>query len=166
MPFRFLAGKTHKFAEYNWCTADMSRVIDTLYDALNEIKEDPGLILDPLFMMNIFKEYREKLPPFKEYRELTFKKKQMQVVARQDGTKVVYFARLFKYLFDPQRLTDKETKQKVLEFGPVAVIAFIRELLDEKKATWKYLSISGSGYRWANSTDERKAALIGMTGVY
>jgi hypothetical protein len=47
----------------------------------------------------------------------------------------------------------------------VAVIAFIRELLDEKKVTWKYLSISGSNYCWANSTDERKAALIGMTAT-
>ena len=29
------------------------------------------------------------------------------------------------------------------------------------KATWKYLSFSGRVYCWANSTDERKAVLIG-----
>jgi hypothetical protein len=78
MPFRYPAGKTHEFAEYNWGAADMSRVIDTLHDALSDIKEDPSLILDPLFMMNIFKDYRDELPPFKDYWRLTFKKKQMQ----------------------------------------------------------------------------------------
>jgi hypothetical protein len=101
MPFRYLAGKTHEFAEYNWGAADMSRVIDTLHDALNDINKDPSLILDPLFMMNIFKEYRDQLPPFQDYWELTFKKKQMKVIARQDGTKVVHFARLLRYLFNP-----------------------------------------------------------------
>jgi hypothetical protein len=97
-------------------------------------------------MMNIFKDYRDELPPFKDYWQLTFKKKQMQVVARQDGTKVVHFARLLKYLFDPKRDTDKDTNERVLELAAVAITAFIRELLDEKKATWKYLSISGSDY--------------------
>jgi hypothetical protein len=112
MPFCYLAGKTHEIAEYNWGAADMSRVIDTLHDALNEIKEDPGLVLDPLYMMNIFKEYRDELPPFKEYWELTFKKKQMRIVNCKDGTKVVNFTRLLKYLFDPKRLTDKETTKR------------------------------------------------------
>jgi hypothetical protein len=32
-------------------------------------------------------------------------------------------------------------------------------------AMWKYLSVSGSEYCWANSTEERKAALIGMTAT-
>jgi hypothetical protein len=105
----------------------MSRVIDTLHNSLNDINDDPSLILDPLFMMNIFKEYRDQLPPFH------FKKKQMKVIARQDGTKVVHFARLLKYLFNPTRRTDKETND--------------------------------SDYCWANSTDERKAALIGVTAT-
>jgi hypothetical protein len=98
-------------------------------------------------------------------RLLTFKKKQMQVVARQDGTKIVHFARLLKYLFNPKRITDKNTNERVVELGSVATNAFIKELLDQKKATWKYLSISGSDYCWANSTDERKAALVGATAT-
>ena len=89
----------------------------------------------------------------------------MQVVARQDGTKIVHFARLLKYLFNPKRITDKNTNERVAELGSVATNAFIKELLDQKKATWKYLSISGSDYCWANSTDERKAALVGATAT-
>ena len=51
------------------------------------------------------------------------------------------------------------------DLASIAVTAFVGELLNEKKATWKYLSISGSDYCWANSTDERKAALIGVTAT-
>ena len=94
----------------------MARVIDTLHSTSETIQADPSLILDPLFMMNIFKDYRDELPPFKDYWELTFKKKQMQVVCRQDGTKVVHFARrLVKNLFNPTRCTDKNTNERVRE---------------------------------------------------
>ena len=165
MPFRYLAGKTHEFTQYNWGAADMSRVIDTLHETLKRIKADPDLILDPLFMMNIFKDYRNELPPFKEYWELTFKKKQMQVIARQDGTKIVHYARLLKYLFHPTRSMDKDTNARVIELAYVAINAFIQELLDPKKATWKYLSDSGSDYCWSKMTNERKEALVGVTAT-
>jgi hypothetical protein len=76
MPFSFLAGKTHQFSEYGWGAADMAGVVDTLYDALKKIEDKPKLILDPLWMMGIFDKYRQKVPPFNEYIEMTFKTKQ------------------------------------------------------------------------------------------
>jgi hypothetical protein len=152
----------YTFPQPQWGAADISRVIDALHNALNDINDDPSHILDPLFMTNIFKEYRDQLPPFQDYWELTFKKKQMKVIARQDGITVVHLARLLKYLFNPTRRTHKATNDRVEELASIAVTAFVGELLNQKKATWKYLSISGSNYCWANSTDERKAALIGV----
>ena len=84
VPFCYLAGKMHEFSKYGWGAADMSRLVDTLYDALKRIKEDKNkLIFDPLFMINIFQEHWEQLPPFKEYWDMTFKKKQMQVIAQK-----------------------------------------------------------------------------------
>ena len=85
---------------------------DTLHEKLNMIKDKPELILDPLFMNDIFKEYDNNLPPFAKYWDLMFKKKQMKVVARKDGSKVVHYSRLRKYLFDPTRETDKGTPIK------------------------------------------------------
>ena len=79
MPFRWLAGKTHELAHHNWSPLSMSRVLDTLDEKLATIKANPKLILNQRFMMDIFKEYREELPEFKEYWEDTFKKRQMSV---------------------------------------------------------------------------------------
>ena len=45
-------------------------------------------------MMNNVLKYIDELPPFKEYWTQMFKKKQMAVVARKSGTKVVHLARL------------------------------------------------------------------------
>ena len=91
-----------------------------------------------------------------------FKKKQMKVVARKDGSKVVHYSRLRMYLFDPTRETDKETTSKVIELTTTAIVAIISELEDEKKATYKYLNISGSDYCFANCSNKRKAALLGV----
>jgi hypothetical protein len=57
MPFRYLAGKSHEFKEYGWGAADMGHVLDTLYDKLQEIWQNPKLILVQSFMMDIMKQY-------------------------------------------------------------------------------------------------------------
>ena len=152
-------------SKYNFGTADMGRVMTTLHEKLNMINDKPELILDPLFMNDIFRKYREELPPFAEYWDLMFKKKQMKVVARKDASKLVHYSRLRKYLFDPTRETDKETTATLLELTGTAIVGIITELEDERKATYTYLDISGSDYCFANCSDERKAALLGVTAT-
>ena len=63
---------------------------------MSAIFEKPELIHDKTFMMDIFKIYRDKLPPFKEYWDEMFTKKQMSVVARKSGAKIVQFAEIKK----------------------------------------------------------------------
>ena len=60
---------------------------------MSAITEKPELIHDETFMMDIFKVYRDELPPFKEYWDEMFTKKQMPVVARKSGSKVVQLAK-------------------------------------------------------------------------
>ena len=74
-------------------------------------------------------------------------------------------SRLQKYLFDPTRETNKETKATLLELTDTAIVGIITELEDERKATYKCLEISGSNYCFANCSDERKAALLGVTAT-
>jgi hypothetical protein len=95
-------------------------------------------------MMNIFEEYCNELPPFKDYGELMYDKKQMKVVCRTDGTSVVHYKRIHNNLFHPAKRSDVETTEQVIELLGVATEALLRELLDEKKATYKYMSVSGS----------------------
>eukprot|EP00956_Cyclotella_meneghiniana_P033421 scaffold95984_cov36-Cyclotella_meneghiniana.AAC.1 len=125
MPFRYLAGKSHQFRKHGWGAADMSRVIDTLYSKLEDIKESPSLILDETFMMNIFEEYRNELPPFKEYWELMYHRKQMRVVCRTDGTSVVHYNRIRHRLFHPTKASDVETTPRVIELAEVATEAIV-----------------------------------------
>ena len=75
------------------------------------------------------------------------------------------YGRLRKHLFTPTRTTDKETTAQVLELTNVAIETLISELENEKKATYWYLDISGSDYCVANSSDERKEALLGVSAT-
>ncbi len=65
-------------------------VIDTLYEKMTELYKPPSLILDDDFMMNIFSEYLQELPPFEEYWKLTLKKSKCQLllVATKMGLKL------------------------------------------------------------------------------
>ena len=55
VPFRWLSGKTHELKDYGtdfgWGAMSMSRVIDTLYEKMNEPHKSPILIVDDGFMM-------------------------------------------------------------------------------------------------------------------
>jgi hypothetical protein len=46
-----------------------------------------------------------------------------------------------------------------------AADAMCTELQDKKKATYKYLSISGSEYSWNHCGEEKKKALLGNTAT-
>jgi hypothetical protein len=162
MPFRYLAGKCHEFREYRWGVADMGRVLDTLYDNMQKLSHKPTLILDESFMMDIFKPYRDELPPFQEYWDIIFKKKQMKVISRKDGSKVVHYARLLTCLFSPRREADLAATDRVHELGSIAASTIIRELLDQNKATYKYLLLSKSEFSHRYSTLARKQSLIGI----
>ena len=39
IPFHYLAGMMHEFSKYGWGAADMTRVVDTLYEALKKIRK-------------------------------------------------------------------------------------------------------------------------------
>jgi predicted transcriptional regulator len=55
-----------------------------LYSKLQDLQDRLSMILDENFMMNIFEEYLQALPPFKEYWDLMYSKKQMKVVCCTD----------------------------------------------------------------------------------
>jgi hypothetical protein len=50
----------------------------------------------------------------------------------------------------------------VHELGSIPSSTIIRELLDQSKATHKYLSVSESEFLYRYSTEERKQSLIGI----
>ena len=110
IPCRWLAGKPHELARYEWGPMLMGRVIDMLNDAMGEIHKTPAMILDEKYMMAIFDEYLHKLPLFKKYWDELLSK-------RKSGTKVVHYARLLTQLFAPTRLADMKTGQRVIDLA-------------------------------------------------
>jgi len=89
-----------------------------LNDAMGEIYKTPSLILDEKYtMMAIFEEYLHELPPFKKYWDELLSKRQMSVIARKSGTKVVHYARLLTQLFTPTRIADIKTGQRVIDLA-------------------------------------------------
>jgi hypothetical protein len=56
MPVQWLAGNTENLAEYSFGAISMGRTVDMLEDTFNKICNDGSLILDEVFMINIFSE--------------------------------------------------------------------------------------------------------------
>ena len=156
LPMRWLAGKTPELAEYNWGPVSMGRALDTLHATMKEIIEKPSLILEEDYMMNIFKEYIDELTPFKEYWDFMFNKKQMAVVARKSGAKVLPLAKLRDECFSPKNSTNKKTDDRVIELAGVASSTMVRELEDPKMATYRHLTISRSEYSYTYLSQKRK----------
>ena len=60
---------------------------------------------------------------------------------------------------------DKATNDLVEKFAGEAVAVLVREMEDQHKATWKYLSINKQPYSWEHMSAKRKAALEGVTST-
>ena len=83
----------------------------------------------------------------------------MNVVASESGATVLQFAELRKELFSPSDPTNAGTNGRLIELARVAAQGILDELHDEKKATWKYLSVSGSPVSFLGCPKEVKEGL-------
>ncbi len=160
LPMRWLAAKTSQLAEYKWGPVSMGRALDTLREAMLKVEANPRVVLSEVFMMGIFNEFYEELPPFKEYWTFLFKKKR-RFISKSTGAKVLPVSKLREECFQPHNKTNKEVGERVIELAQVAATAILKELHDQKKATWKYLTISGTNFSFTLCPDEVKERLLG-----
>ena len=56
--------------------------------------------------------------------------------------------KLLEELFSPQDLNNKDSNTILETLGMIAVKDMINDIEDKTKATYKYLSISGTEYSW------------------
>lgn len=161
MPMRWLAGKTHELAEFKWGPISMNRVLDHLLADVRSIADEPQLIHDETFMMGMMDKWKEQLPPFKEYMKHQFEDKTTKLFGDSSGTKAVPFHEVRKELFHPTDQDNKDSTPMLEELAVIACKAWVEDMLDEKKATYLCLSVSGSEISWDHCPDEVKEALYG-----
>ena len=97
---RWLEGNTHELKEFpvgappeeQWFTRTMGRVLDTLHEKLGEIIAFPYLFLSEQYMMNIFSEYANEIPPLKYYLQLMLNNRNMMAKNRDTGMRVAHLA--------------------------------------------------------------------------
>ncbi len=82
-------------------------------------------------------------------------------MASESGATVLQFAKLRKELFLPSDTTNASTNGHLIELARVAAQAILDELHDDKKPTWKYLSISESPLSFLGCPKEVKEGLYG-----
>ena len=164
IPMRWLAGKTQELKDYpvgarpenQWCSRSMGRVLDTFYQRVKNIIALPSLFLSESYMMSLFSEFEEELPPFKKYMNDTFTKRSMIVRSRKSGMRVAHLAMAKRELFNPRKSTNIKTTSRLLELICVGFSRIKTELEDKRKANYRNLSISGDSRSWAGCTDADK----------
>ena len=164
IPCRWLAGNTYKLAKDKWGARSMGRAVDILHTACGEILDDIKLIHDEKYMMNIFDEIAEEIQDFKMFLEFQFKNKKTEFIAKSK-TKSVPYSMLIDELFYPKDDDNKDSTVILETVAKLGIEALLRELEDEKKATYKYLSVSGTAFSFDHCPENIKQAMMGMMAV-
>lgn len=90
----------------------------------------------------------------------------MALITRKAETKVSHVTRLWKELFLSRGSIVRKTKYQIEELSKTTADAILTKLHDEKKKEPnKYLSSLGLECSWKYCSEERKAALLGITST-
>jgi len=106
IPFRWLAGNTHKLAQHKWGARSMGRAVDILHTACGQLLDDIKKIHDKKFVMNLFDDMANEIPEFKEFLTYEFKKKQTEFIALSK-TKSIPYSKLIDELFTRKMTTTR-----------------------------------------------------------
>ena len=134
-PLRWLAGKTHEFAEYGWGARHMGLVLDIFLGKMEFLRDNPTFILNEDWMMTMFHGLFEMLPPLRDYYRETFSKQSRYLVGRDSGAKVMPHCIARKRLFRPVDKTNRNTNKRLIELVGVVMPNIISEMLNPKKRT-------------------------------
>ena len=98
-----------------------------------EVTAEPKKVFDENFMMSMFQEYINELPPFKDYWTNLIEKKPMIVVASDSGTKVLQFAELKNDLFNPRDNTNADTDERLVKLSNLLLKEFLMSYTTKRR---------------------------------
>ena len=117
----------------------MGRILDTLHEKLGQIIVFTVLFLSEQYMMNIFSEYANEIPPFKDYLQLMFNSRSSMVKNRTTGMRVTHLDIEKREMFNPKKKANIKSTDRILEIVYVGMTKMKKELIDTRKATWRNL---------------------------
>ena len=162
MPTRWLAGKTHELADYDFGYYDMGKVLTCMETAFEAILDDPSLFLDEDFMLNtMFKEISDQVDPFAEYISHMYEQKVTLTVTGANNDDL-YYDDLRATLFYPSRKDIIQTDGLATGLAVVVAAAFLKEFRDETKPTHHYLASAGVIYSLENISEEEHKSGYGI----
>ena len=142
----------------------MGCAADILHIACGQLLDDIKLIHDEKFMINMFDDIANEIPEFKDFLEYEFKNKKTEFISASQ-TKLVPYSKLIDELFSPKDDDNKDSTEILETVAKLGIEAMLCELEDETKATYKYLSVSGSPYYFEHCPEEVKEAMMGTMAV-
>ncbi len=161
LPMRWLAGNTHKLAEYGWGERSMGRAINLLHDAFVEIQSDGLLLLDQDFIMNIFSLLYEEIPPLKQYLNYHFEEKEGNVIgSNKEHDRVLAIDEAMAELFYPQKLENCQTTEFCHKLSVGVATRLLTKLINPKKSTHNYINDGMLAFN--NLSLAEKEASLGM----
>ena len=114
--------------------------------------------------MSIFDEIAKEIPDFQTFLEFQFKNKNTEFIATSKTTSVPY-CMLIDELFSPKDDDNKDSTEILETVAKLGIEALVCELEDEKKATYRYLSVSGTAFSFDHCPENIKQAMMGMMAV-
>ncbi len=132
---------------------------DILHEKLSIIKTDRSKLLNEDFVMNIFDNLAQELPPFADHLEYIFEMKENTTI--DDKIKVLPAGLIQCELFYPIHVENQESTKLVKKLADDVSLVWINELEDPKKATSYHLSSSEGKWSWGQTPDVKKKAGLG-----
>ena len=161
LPMRWLAGNSHKLSDYGWGERSMGKALTLLHDAFVDVQGDGALLLDDIFIMNIFSPLYEEIPPLKEYLNYHFEEKEGNVIGScKEHERVLAIDEAMAELFFPQKMENRQTTEFCKELAVGVATTLLTELTDPKKSTSNYINDGLLAFN--NLTDAEKKASLGM----
>jgi hypothetical protein len=168
LPHRWLSGRSHTLAAFDWSERSMGITVDVLERAMVKVlagdeSHAPGeLLLDQAFVFSIWDDL-PSLPPFKDYLKYMYETKQMATA----GSSITehHLAKLRDELFHPELEDNIATTPIALELALGAANDLLEELRDPKKATSRHLSSADGKLSWGKTTAEEHELAKGKLAV-
>ena len=138
----------------------MGRAVNMIHNACKDMIDNVTLINNDLYMLHIFDQLRDELPEFKAFLEYDFENKTSAYVG-ESKEKAVPLKELVKELFSPENLDNHKSTDTLDKIASIGILAFVVEMENEKKATYKYLSISGVEFSYEHCPEDVKKSMLG-----